>query len=68
MNPTTLRQVWAAVEQTQGTVLLELNDLDLMQQLLHQIQSQYVFSALEIQAIQHYLGDRLCLIRDMAYC
>ena len=67
MNSITLRKLWSVVEETQTPILLELNDTDLIQQLLHQIQRKYHISKEEMQAARHYLGDRLSLIRDMAH-
>lgn len=65
MNAITLRKLWSVVEETQTPILLELNDSDLIQQLLHQIQNKYCLDKEEMQAAQHYLGHHLCLIRDM---
>jgi hypothetical protein len=66
MNSTTLRQLWSVIEETQTPTLLNLNDSDLTQQLLHQVQNKYVLSREDLQAVHHYLGDRLSLIRDMS--
>ncbi|WP_404783680.1 hypothetical protein [Altericista sp. CCNU0014] len=65
MNSCILRRLWSVVEETQTPVILELNDADLVQQLLHQFQNRHALTRTEAQAVRCYLGDRLALIRDM---
>ena len=40
MNSWTLRQVWNVIEETQTSVLLELGDAELTQELLRQLESK----------------------------
>ncbi len=67
MNPTLLRQIWALVEATQATHLLNLDDAHLVQSLLGQFNVQQPLNPEETTQLSGYLHSRLALIRDLAY-
>jgi hypothetical protein len=66
MNPFLLRQLWSAVEATQATLLLNLDDNALVQRLMVQLGAQQSLDAAESSQINHYIELKLPLIRDMA--
>lgn len=66
MDSSTLRQLWTVVEETQTSVLLGLNDRDLLKQLLRQLESKKVMSSEENSTISAYISARTKLIRDIA--
>lgn len=67
MNPTLLRQIWSLVEATQATILLNLDDANLVQSLLRQFDTQQPLNSEETTQLSNYLYSRLNLIRDLAY-
>ncbi len=66
LNTDRLRQLWATIEEIHTHRIHSLNDTDLVQQLLHQLNSQHPLNGEESQIIINYLKLRLPLIRDMA--
>ncbi|BAU10526.1 hypothetical protein LEP3755_10100 [Leptolyngbya sp. NIES-3755] len=66
MNPSLLRQVWAVVESTQATYLLNLDDAHLVQAVLGQFQTYPPLNSEETTQLSNYLYSRLALIRDLA--
>jgi hypothetical protein len=66
MNPSLLRQLWAMVEMTQTSMLLGLNDPDLVRQLTENLQTQQHLDSEQQSAVNQYLAAKLPLIRDMA--
>lgn len=66
MNSSILRQLWAVVEETQASVLLKLNDTDLVKQLIKQLDSRKPLSGEESNTVSIYLRSRCSLIRDLA--
>ncbi|MBD2078823.1 hypothetical protein [Leptolyngbya sp. FACHB-17] len=66
MNPTLLRQIWAIVEATQATHLLNLDDAHLVQSLLRQFSIQQPLNSEEMKLLSSYLHSRVNLIRDLA--
>jgi hypothetical protein len=66
MNPFLIRQLWTAVEATQATLLLNLDDNDLVQRLMRQLRDQQSLDATESSMVNHYIELKLPLIRDMA--
>lgn len=66
VNSSILRQIWNIVEQTQSSVLLRLNDIDLVKQLLSQLSNQTKLSKEELNTVSLYLSSRTALIRDLA--
>jgi|UPI0003820B22 hypothetical protein len=66
MNSWTLRQVWNVIEETQTSVLLELGDAELTQELLRQLESKGLLLNEDINTMSTYLRSKLTLIRDLA--
>ncbi len=66
MNSSTLRQLWAVIEDTQAAVLLRLSDTDLVRQLLNQLECRKSISGEEMGTLRQYLHSRTSLIRDLA--
>ncbi len=66
MNSWTLRQVWNVIEETQTSVLLELGDAELTQELLRQLESKGLLLNEDVNTMSTYLRSRLTLIRDLA--
>lgn len=66
MSPLLLRKVWAVIENTQTSVLLELSDRDLIKQLLSQLSIQQSLSQEESHLLDVYLHRKIPLIRDVA--
>lgn len=66
MNPSLLRQLWAVVEATQATHLLNLDDAHLVQCLLRQCHIRQPLNSEEKTLLSNYLYSRLNLIRDLA--
>ena len=66
MNSSTLRQLWALIEETHNTTLLKLGDAQLVQQLLGQLQNKMILSGEELNIISTYLNSKVSLIRDLA--
>lgn len=61
-----MRQLWALIESTQVTTLLQLDDLTLVQWLLKQFTAQQVIDEQETSSLNTYINSRLPLIRDTA--
>jgi hypothetical protein len=62
MNPFLIRQLWTAVEATQATLLLNLDDNDLVQRLMRQLRDQQSLDASESSLVNHYIELKLlCL-------
>ncbi len=66
MTPCMLRQFWTVVEQTQTTMLLNLDESTLSSSLIHQLSENYLLSAQEADACERYIRSKLPLIRDLA--
>lgn len=66
MNPLRIRQIWTLVESSQASLLVRLDDPDLEQWLMRQFSKDQTLSAVESQAMTHYVHSKLPLIRDMA--
>lgn len=66
MTPLMLRQLWSLVEATQATILLSLDDGNLVQSLLRQLRQEQPLNHQEVDLVQNYLQSRIALIRDMA--
>jgi polynucleotide 5'-kinase involved in rRNA processing len=67
MNPSLIRQLWALVETTQATHLVNLDDANLVQSLLRQVNTQQPLNSEENSLLSTYVYSRLALIRDLAY-
>ncbi len=66
MTPKMMRQLWAMIESTQVSTLLQLEDLTLVQWLLKQFTAQQKLDAQETTSLNTYISSRLPLIRDTA--
>lgn len=66
INPTTLRQLWSTIEQTQTHLLLGLNQSDLTDNLLSRLQRYKPLSPEEYQGLAIYIEQRMTLIRELA--
>ncbi len=66
MKASTLRLLWAVVEETQTNILIQFNDAELIQQLLRQLKNKTWLSSEEMNTISNYLSSRVPLIRDLA--
>jgi len=66
MTPKTMRQLWAMIESTQVSTLLQLDDQSLVQWLLKQFTAQQPIDAQEVKSLDTYINSRLPLIRDTA--
>lgn len=67
MTPRILRQFWSLIETTQSSVLLGLDDTNLVQWLLRQMRQERSLNLDEATALSAYIRARLPLIRDLAY-
>ena len=66
MKSSTLRQLWALIEETQTSALLKFGDAELVQQLLRRLQSKITMSGEEVNIMNNYLNSKVSLIRDLA--
>ena len=66
MKSSTLRQLWALIEETQTSALLKFGDAELVQQLLRRLQSKITMSGEEVNTMNNYLNSKVSLIRDLA--
>lgn len=66
MTPKTMRQLWAMIESTQVSTLLQMDDQSLVQWLLKQFTAQQAIDAQEASSLNTYINSRLPLIRDTA--
>ncbi|GBF79751.1 hypothetical protein [Aphanothece sacrum] len=66
INPTTLRQLWSTIEQTQAHLLLSLDQSELIDDLLCRLQRYKPLSPEECQGLAIYIEQRTTLIRELA--
>lgn len=66
MTPFMLRQLWAAVEQTQANMLLTLDEASLRSWLLQKLSQERSLSAQETDTFNDYIHSKISLIRDLA--
>jgi hypothetical protein len=66
INPLLLRQFWSLVEMTQASLLLNLDDPALIQQLTKELETQQSLDSTQRSAVNQYIRTKLPLIRDMA--
>ncbi|WP_040484395.1 hypothetical protein [Lyngbya aestuarii] len=66
MSPTMLRQLWSLVETTQASLIVSLDDADLVQWLLKRLQTESTINCSDQDVVNDYLNSRLALIRDLA--
>jgi hypothetical protein len=66
MTPLMLRQLWALVETSQTSILLNLDDNNLVQWLLRRIRAERSLDHNETDVLASYIHSKLTLIRDLA--
>ncbi|XGV97239.1 MAG: hypothetical protein ACAF41_31515 [Leptolyngbya sp. BL-A-14] len=66
VTPNMMRQLWALVESTQVSTLLQFEDSDLVQFLLKRFKAQQLIDAHDTTSLDTYIQSKLPLIRDLA--
>ncbi|MBW4583315.1 MAG: hypothetical protein KME42_27425 [Tildeniella nuda ZEHNDER 1965/U140] len=66
VTPNMMRQLWALVESTQVTTLLQFEDSDLVQFLVKRFRAQQSIDAQDARNLDTYIQSKLPLIRDLA--
>lgn len=66
VTSSTLRQIWSVIESNHASLLLRLNDTELLQQLLRQLADKTQLNGAEICGVRAYIYSRIPLIRDEA--
>ena len=66
MTPTIMRRLWAIVESTQVSILLQFDDAALVQLLLKQLTAQQSIDTQATTNLDTYIQSKLALIRDTA--
>lgn len=70
IQPSTLRQLWSVVIDTQTGILLQLSDAELVNQLVNQLVSQLSpqspLDRQEVHVLREYVRLKTPLIRDLA--
>jgi hypothetical protein len=66
MDSSILWQLWSEIEDTQASLLLKLNDSDLVRHLLWQLDTRKPLSSDETSTVSDYLHAKTSLIRDIA--
>jgi hypothetical protein len=61
-----IKQIWAVIESTQVTTLLQFDDAALVQLLLQKLKSQQVLDRETDNSLNSYINSKLPLIRDTA--
>ncbi|MDP5337363.1 MAG: hypothetical protein NWQ28_02150 [Nodularia sp. (in: cyanobacteria)] len=61
-----MQQIWAVIESTQVTTLLQFDDAALVQLLIKKFQSQQVLDIQTDSSLNTYIESKLPLIRDTA--
>lgn len=67
MSPAIMRLIWDSVNQAQPHLLLNLDDAGLMSWLVDQVKQRSSLDSCQQNDLNHYISDRLPLIREMAY-
>jgi hypothetical protein len=67
MSPAIVRLIWDSVNQAQPHLLLNLDDAGLMSWLVDQVKQRSSLDSCQQNDLNHYISDRLPLIREMAY-
>lgn len=67
VTPSTLRQIWSVIEETHASLVLKLNDAELLQQLLIQLADKNQLNVEEVCDVRAYIYSRIPLIRDDAH-
>jgi succinate dehydrogenase flavin-adding protein (antitoxin of CptAB toxin-antitoxin module) len=66
MTPNMMRQLWALVESTQVSTLLQFDDSDLVQLLVKQLTAKQPIDDQAAHTLNTYIRAKLPLIRDTA--
>jgi len=66
ISSSTLRLIWAAVEEASPSDLLAFSDTALVKLLLQKVSQKILLCGEEVCALYDYLGSKISLIRDMA--
>ena len=66
MTPSILRKLWATVESTQSSTLLQLDDHSLVDVLIDTITATQSVDPDEIDGLAEYIHSKIPLIRDLA--
>jgi hypothetical protein len=66
MDSSVLWQIWREIEDTQASLLLRLNDSDLVSHLVWQLDTRKPLSNDETTTVSDYLQSKTTLIRDIA--
>lgn len=66
LNIALLHQTWKLIERTHTSELLEVNDGELVERLLHKLDVQQPLEQNERASLNNYLASKTTLIRDLA--
>jgi hypothetical protein len=66
MNTSLLHKLWLLVEETQTSLLLQLNDSELVKHLLKQLNTKALLSQEQMDKMSDYISSKTTLIRDLA--
>jgi hypothetical protein len=66
ITPKLIQQLWAIIESTQVSTLLQFDDTALVQLLLQQLRAKQDIDAKETPNVNTYIQSKLPLIRDTA--
>jgi len=67
MTPLLLHRFWSFIEDTQSSVLLNLDDSTLERWLVSQFGSEHPLNGFEVDVLGDYVRSRLPLIREVAH-
>ena len=66
MTPSILRELWATVESTQSSTLLQLDDRSLVDVLVDALSEKQSLTPEEANSLESYVRSKVSLIRDLA--
>lgn len=66
MNASILRQFWAIFETLQPSLVISLENNQIVEFLVEQLQAKQRLAPQEVEAIGDYIQTRIVLIRDLA--
>ncbi|MGD1851785.1 MAG: hypothetical protein ACFCBU_14745 [Cyanophyceae cyanobacterium] len=66
MTPFILRELWATVESTQSSTLLQLDDRSLVDVLVDALSEKQSLTPEEANSLESYVRSKVSLIRDLA--
>ncbi|MBD1912662.1 hypothetical protein [Leptolyngbya sp. FACHB-8] len=67
MTPLLLHRFWSFIDDTQSSILLNLDDSSLENWLVNQFGSEHPLNGLEMDVLGDYVRSRLPLIRELAH-